>query len=159
MDGIDEFHAAELEGVASAVVEWMALLQALVAEPHRNLVIGDNGCAGAFGDVRRIGQMVSVPVRDQDVIRHYLIHINISGQIVARDERIEQQSFARDVRRKARVAVVSNFHSNLNLTLSLNLNLLALLKKTHILCAEANGFWGQVNSTFPALIPNGSELI
>ena len=41
---------------------------ALFAQPRRHLIIGNDGGPRAPGHGDRVGQMVLVPVRDQDVI-------------------------------------------------------------------------------------------
>src|SRR5258708_27761893 len=122
------------------MVEWMAILQSLAAKPHGNFISGYNGRVGAFRNVRRIGQVVPMAVRDQDIIRRYGFRINVPCQIVARDERIKLENSARDLRREAGMAVVSDFHVGPNLNLSLNLNPLALCKIISSLCSNANGF-------------------
>ena len=62
VDCVDELDAPEIEPPAAAVVQWMGLLQPLFAEPHRYLIIGDDGRAGPFGDVHRVGHVVRVSV-------------------------------------------------------------------------------------------------
>ena len=101
MDRVYELHVAEIKPPAAAVVQRMGLLQPLFAEPHGDFIIGDDGRAGTLGDVRCVGHVVRVAVRDEDIVRVNRLDVNSLGQLVAGDERVEQQRLVRDLRRKA----------------------------------------------------------
>ena len=90
MDGVDEFNPAKIELMAAAMIQWMALGQALFAEPDRQFEVGDNCCAGAFSDYSGISHVIRMPVGDEDEICFYFVRINIAGQFVTRDEWIKQ---------------------------------------------------------------------
>jgi hypothetical protein len=55
--------------------------------------------------------MIGVPVRDQDVIGGDLFDIDVFGQVVPRDEGVEQKLFAGDPGSETSVSVVCNFHA------------------------------------------------
>ena len=73
MNGIDKLDPAEIEVPGAAVVQRVGLGNALLTEPHRYLVVGDDGGAGAFGNADRIANVIAVAVSDQDIIRFQTI--------------------------------------------------------------------------------------
>ena len=51
-----------------------------------------------------------MPMRDEDEIRRHFFYINVFGERIPGDERVEQQRLAADNDGKAGVAVVNDFH-------------------------------------------------
>src|SRR5260370_28550212 len=111
MIGVDVFDAAKIKPPGSAMIQRVTLLQALVSKPNCNFIVGNDGSAGALGDVRRVREVVGMAVRNEDVISGNGFDINTLGQLVAGNERIEQKVLVRNPDRKAGVTVISDLHA------------------------------------------------
>jgi hypothetical protein len=88
MDSIDVFHPPEIKSPSSAMIHRMRLFDALLAQPADDFEIGDNRGARAFGDFDGVGDMVEMAVRNQNVVRRDLIGLDVTGELVRRDERV-----------------------------------------------------------------------
>ena len=85
--------------------------RALFVEPGGDFEAGNHERVGASGNFHRIADMVAVPVRNEDEIRRHFFHINVFGERIARNERVEQQGFAANYDRETGVTVVSDLHA------------------------------------------------
>jgi len=90
VNGVHKFDAAKSELATAAVIERMDFRRAFLVEPGGNLVIGNHRRAGAFGDFHRVTDVVAVPVRNKDEIRRHCFHVNVLGEWIPGDKRVEQ---------------------------------------------------------------------
>ena len=96
------------DGAAEVRVE--GLLDAVVAEPVRDLDERDRWGAGALADPDRVGDVVDVAVSDEDVGRVDLFGARHGARVIRLQEGVDQHS-SRAVRQlETRVAVVANVH-------------------------------------------------
>ena len=94
MDSIDELDAPKIEGVASAMIERVCLLEALLAQPANNLEIRNNSRASAFANLDGIVDVVEMTVRDQDVIGFNRLDLDVFCERIRRNERIKEKGLA-----------------------------------------------------------------
>ena len=90
MEGRRQLDAAEAEAVAAAVLLAVDFLDALLAEPLADLVVGDHGCPGALGDRDGVAEVIAVAVRDQDEIGLHVGGLRRGGRVV-RQERVDEE--------------------------------------------------------------------
>lgn len=131
MDGIDVFHPAKIEGSRPAEIHRVSVFDTLLAKPDDDFIIGDDGGVGSFGNFNRVGDMVGVTVRNENVVGLDLIDLDVAGEWIRRNKWIEEERFASNFHRKARVTVVGKLH-----------------------CRR----WGSPHSTGPADLPQGERL-
>ena len=93
MDRADKFHPAELKAERAPVIERVSLLHTLLSEPDCDFVIGDDCRTGSFRDRRRVRRVIHVPMRNENIIGDDPFYIDIFGQFIASDKRIEQYPF------------------------------------------------------------------
>ncbi len=66
--GDRHLHSPERQIRRAAVVHADRIFHALLGQPQRNLVIANRRRPGALGDFYRVGNMIAVPVRDENEI-------------------------------------------------------------------------------------------
>ena len=88
MNGVDEAQATEIKARA-AVIDGMRLGRALFAKPLRDFKRRNNRRPGLLGNGYRIPDVVTVTVGNQNVIGLETERIDILGQRIAGDKRIE----------------------------------------------------------------------
>src|SRR5262249_10146119 len=91
----------------AAVLLAVDLLDALLFEPGRDFVVGDDGRAGAFGDVDGVADVVAVPVRDEDEVGLRLVRGD-DGFRIAGEERINEDVIASRLERHGGVSQPAN---------------------------------------------------
>jgi hypothetical protein len=82
--------------MTATMIKRVAFFQALLPEPEDHFVIGDNGSANAPDDIGSIGDVVGVAMGDEDIISRNPLYIDLAGQFVSANERVEQEVFAAD---------------------------------------------------------------
>ena len=111
MDGINVLYPAKIESPPSAMIQRVSVFDTLLAKPDDDFVIGDDRGVSSFGNFDRVGDMVSVTVRNQDVVRRDLVDLNVAGERIRCNEWVEKERFASDFHQKARVTVVGKLHA------------------------------------------------
>ena len=73
MDRVYKLRTTKIEAMSAANVQWMSSSNAFLVVPDRDFVIRDDGRASTFRDLFDVGQVIGVPMRDQDVIRSHFL--------------------------------------------------------------------------------------
>src|SRR6476646_1809634 len=115
MNSVDELDPPKIEGAASAVIERVCLLEALLAQPGNNLEIGDHRRSSAFANLDGIIDVVEVTVRDQDVIGFDRVDLNVFCERIRCNERIEEKGFASELNGETGMAIVGESHGEMGL--------------------------------------------
>ena len=110
VNGVDEFDPAKIKLTTAAVIDRMRFWRALLAQPLRDFKRGDNRDAGPFGDGRGVSQVILMSVRDENVVRLKVLHVNGLGQRIAGDKRVEEQCLVLDLHCKTSVSVICKVH-------------------------------------------------
>src|SRR4051812_5568982 len=81
-----EFSAAKIEVYCAALVHLVDLRRALCLAPATDFPIRNHQRASAFCNADRVGDMIEMGVRNQNVVRRDFVDINGFGQFVRSDE-------------------------------------------------------------------------
>lgn len=92
--GIHVFDRTEFEFPLAAMVHWVAFCNALILQPCDNLIVGNAGRARLLGQGHGIRNMVSMRMRDQDVVGLDVGQLNMAGKWISGNKRVKQQGFA-----------------------------------------------------------------
>ncbi len=92
MHGGNESHPAEIEIRTPSVVQRVRIPDSLLPVPTDDLEVGDQGRAGAFQDILRIGEVILMAVGQQHVIRLDRVDIDSLRPRVRSDERVEKEA-------------------------------------------------------------------
>ena len=112
MDRNRHLYAAERHFGRAARVHALDLLQPLIFKPGTDLERRNHRRASAFCNLNHIRNMIAVPVRDENKIRGDLLDIDLCGERIGRDERVEEERAAAGLDRETSVAVVGKLHGD-----------------------------------------------
>ena len=122
MDGVDILHSAKIKGPPSAMIQRVRLFDALLAQPGDDFVIGDDSGVCAFGNFDRVGDVVEVTVRNENVVCRDLIGLDVTRELVWRDEWVEKEALASNFHGEARMTVIGKLHCKVGLSHSIGSN-------------------------------------
>ncbi len=111
MQGRREGDFETAAGDAPAGIAGIDVFRALPVQVHADLEIADDLRAGLFRYLRRVADVVVMPVRQHDVgdASGDLVDLAVEFRIAA-EERVDQQGRVRQVDTKGRMAEPGNFH-------------------------------------------------
>ena len=90
-----QLHAAKGQIRAAAEIAADGVFHAMIlSQPGRDLIVRDDRCAGAIGDLRGVGDVVEMAVRDQDEIRSHVLRLDRRRRRIIQ-KRIDQQRVLR----------------------------------------------------------------
>ena len=92
------------------MIQRVSVFDALLAKPDDDFVIGDDRGVGSFGNFDRVGDMVNVTVRNENVVGRDLIDLDVARERIRCNEWVEKERFASDFHQKARMTVVGKLH-------------------------------------------------
>jgi hypothetical protein len=110
MHSIHKFHDPKIIFALAAVVQGPHVLNALLEQPFRDLVIADAGGACLLCERDGVQDMVAVGVGDQDIVCLDSRELDGTGQGIASDEGVKQECGARNLDGKAGMTVVFELH-------------------------------------------------
>ena len=104
------------------MIQRVRLFDALLAQPGDDFVIGDDSGVCAFGNFDRVGDVVEVTVRNENVVCRDLIGLDVTRELVWRDEWVEKEALASNFHGEARMTVIGKLHCKVGLSHSIGSN-------------------------------------
>ena len=114
MDCACEFDSAEIHFRGATVIHRLDVLDPLPFKPGPDFIRSDYRRTGTLSDVDNVGHMIAMTMRHEDEIGRDFGNIDFFRERIGCDEGIEEQHFAAGFHCEAGMAVVSEFHGEVD---------------------------------------------
>ena len=92
------------------MIHSLHVFHALAFEPAADFVWRDDRGTSPAGDLHHVGNVIAVPMREENEIGGYLLDVDLRGEGIRGDEWIEEERLAAGDDGETSVAVVGEFH-------------------------------------------------